>query len=102
MLSRLSCLLEDPEVADNIGDLEVLNSRLPRSEYLALPADLKVLFGDLKSVVRFFHYPKPFLCNSGLFVACEQNAKTLFRPAAYAPAKLMKLREPKAFRVFDD
>ena len=49
--------------------LEILDARLPRAEYLALAADLEVLFGDLKSVggllplCRGVPWRRPSFCN---------------------------------------
>ena len=73
------------EIADDIAHLECLNARLPRTEDLALAAYLEVLFGDLKTVGRFFHNAEPFFCNRSFFAWVKQDAETLFGTTTTRP-----------------
>ena len=72
------------------------------AEDLTLAANFEIFFGDLKAVVRFFHYAETFLCDGRLLVAGQQDAEALRGSTADTSAKLMELRKPEPLGVFDD
>ena len=62
----------------------------------------KILFGDPKAIVGFFHDPQTFTCILRTAVLRQKNAEGRdIAPPDPAP-QLVKLRKTKTFRMFDD
>ncbi len=67
--------LEQVAVAEEVGDAETGHAGLTRAEELARAAELKVHFGDLETVVGFYHLIEPLLAFVADLFPRHQNAE---------------------------
>ena len=91
---------EDLAVAQDIGHPERRQPRLPGPEELAGAAQLQVHFGNVKPVGGFHQRPDARARHVAHLFG-HQDAVALRRAAAYAPAKLVQLRQSEALGLLD-
>src|SRR5690606_8667385 len=92
--------LEDVEVGEDVGDLQVGHAGLPLAEHRALAPDLQIDGGEVEPVVGADHRRQPLLAFLGGGVGYE-DAGAGMPPAAHRTPQLVELGQPEAVGVFD-
>src|ERR1700685_632880 len=93
---------EQLAITNQISHLEVRQASLARAEEFTRATKLQVELGDLESVVGADHSIEAALSVFRNLAAGHEHAIRLGCATADATAKLMKLGQPEAFRVFDN
>ena len=94
--------LQQLAVADQVGHAQARHACLLGAKEFAGAAQFQIFFRNLKAVAGAHHRVQPLL---GFFAdpaAGHQHAVGFGGAASDASAQLMHLREPEAFRVFND
>ncbi len=101
---ELAGLLEQRAVGAEAGEAEVAEAGLPRSEELALAAEVEVALGELEAVRGLDERLEARLGGVGQLElrARDQQAVRLLGAAADAAAELVELREAEPVGLLDD
>src|SRR5271165_5005116 len=86
--------LQQIHIANQVGDSQRRQTRLPRPKEFPRPPELHVHLGDVEAVVRFEHGTDA-LAAVVVELAGDQDAVTLLGAAAHAPAQLVQLSQAK-------
>src|ERR1700730_5635450 len=88
LIGRVACLLEELDVALEIGKSQKRNSRLPRAEKLSGAPDKKVLARDFEAVAVLIDHFEPRFRQLGHRLFEKQNADAFRSAASDATAQL--------------
>src|SRR4029078_2503960 len=89
-------------IENDVAYEKLRQSRLFCSQQLTRSAQLEIFLSDNKSIIRLSHDSEPFRGDGRALVARQKNAVALLRAATDTPSQLVKLRESKAFSMFDN
>gem|GEM_PF-5564734 len=99
----IPCFFDFTEIA-GVGknlDGDIAISRLSDSQDLSGSTNTKIDLSEFKSIVGGFHVFESFVGVSRFTFGMKECVR-LDIGSSHTPTKLMELRKPKAFRVFDN
>src|SRR5258707_4487662 len=101
LAGRLDRARDELAIALEIGEAQQRLAALPLAQILAGPAQFEIALRDLEAIRAFIDDLQPVAGGLRQRFAEKQDAHTLVRAAADAPAQLMQLREAETLGTLD-